>query len=152
MSGYKTFALAGAGHFGRIIIDELNKLKTAGKIEPIKVLLREVCLPAPNLSLSPLITPIQLRTGLQRQHAPQRPSPHRVLRRPLNAHHRAARRGRAHLRAQRWRARPTDRARRRSEGGGREALCALRVWREYGGRGRERACCAEQARGADARK
>ncbi|KZO98446.1 NAD-P-binding protein [Calocera viscosa TUFC12733] len=40
MSGYKTFAVAGAGAIGSIIVDELLKEKAAGKVDKVVVLTR----------------------------------------------------------------------------------------------------------------
>jgi len=40
MSGYKTFAVAGAGNLGKIIVEELAKLKKEGAVSAIKVLTR----------------------------------------------------------------------------------------------------------------
>jgi hypothetical protein len=42
MSGYKNFAVAGAGVLGAIIVEELLKAKSEGKVDKIVVLTRSV--------------------------------------------------------------------------------------------------------------
>ena len=44
MSGFKGFAVAGAGNFGKFIVKELLELKNAGKITKVSVLTRSVSL------------------------------------------------------------------------------------------------------------
>jgi hypothetical protein len=48
MSGYKNFAVAGAGALGKFIVDELLKARAAGTVERVVVLTRSVS--APELS------------------------------------------------------------------------------------------------------
>ena len=42
MSGFKNFAIAGVGHIGGPILDELLKAKAAGTVDKIVVLTRPV--------------------------------------------------------------------------------------------------------------
>ena len=44
MSGFKSFAVAGAGGIGKFVIEELLKLQMPGKVESVKILSRSASL------------------------------------------------------------------------------------------------------------
>jgi len=52
MSGFKNFAVVGAGDIGRPIIEELLSYKAQGKIDQVAVLTRQASIP-PNRILGP---------------------------------------------------------------------------------------------------
>ena len=66
MSGYKNFAIVGAGVTGRFVVRQLSKDKAAGTINQVIVLTRQVCsVSACGLSLH---LPLATTAGIQDHH------------------------------------------------------------------------------------